>query len=121
MPVTWVQKKMKRQYNKDGLIKISPNMPLWARNTENKNMVSKIDKHMIKFMNTEVLSSLRMITRRTRKLAKMPRIQTIPIMIVDRGIEENRLPLPYELLTIDSKLSEVVLSFSSSAISRHKL
>ena len=56
-------------------------------------MVSTIAKYMIKFMNTEVLREVRLITKRTRELAIMPKPQTVSVTTVDIGIGDSRVLL----------------------------
>ena len=83
-------------------------------------MVSKIANHMIKFMNTELLSELRMITKRTRKLAKMPKPQTATVIIVERGTGDGIVLLP-SVVKIDTRPAKVVLLLILPAIFMHSL
>ena len=84
-------------------------------------MLSTMAKHMIKFVNTEVLSELRIMTKRTRKLARMPKLQTVTVTIVDRGIGDYRVLLPSVVFKMNTESSKVLLLFIFPVILTHSL
>ena len=72
-------------------------------------------------MNTEVLREVRRITKRTRELAIMPKLQTVTVTSVDRGIGDSRVLLASVVFKMNSETSNVVLLFILLVISNHCL